>query len=153
MKIYDIYTDGSHLKHKSGRLGIGGVLVCNDKLVSSFSQELSLNYMKFAYQVSDPSNPTAELMAVLVALRTFGKEIKNLQGQVIIHADYMGVKAWMTDEWKVKEPYIQKIKDEIKEEIKRLGLGGKVSYEWVHGHSGDKWNEYTDKLAKGELKK
>ena len=55
--------------------------------------------------------------------------------------------------WKVKASYIQLIKNDILEEIKTQGLTGKISFEWVKGHSGQVWNEYVDKLAKGGKEK
>ena len=149
MKTLDVYTDGSHLKHTSGRLGIGGVIIDNEKIVSEFSQEISPEYMKFMYKTSDCSNPTAEMLAVLVSLKNFSKYLKDCQ-KIVFHADYLGVKNWMEGKWKVKAPYIQSIKDDILEEIKTQNLIGKISFEWVKGHSGQKWNEYVDKLAKGE---
>ena len=149
MKTIDIYTDGSHLKHTSGRLGIGGVIVENEKIISEFSQEINPEYLKFMYGTSDCSNPTAEMLAILMALKKFSKYLKNYQ-KIVFHADYLGVKNWMEGTWKVKAPYIQSIKNDILEEIKIQGLTNKISFEWVKGHSGQKWNEYVDKLAKGE---
>lgn len=149
MKIIDVYTDGSHLKHTTGRLGIGGVMVKDEKVVSEFSQPVNPEYLKFMYGTSDCSNPTAEMLAVLMALQKFGKDLKRYD-KVVFHADYLGVKNWMEGTWKVKAPYIQAIKDDIGDEIKKYGLTGKVSFEWVKGHNGQVWNEYVDKLAKGE---
>lgn len=151
MKTIDIYTDGSHLKHTSGRLGIGGVMIENEKIVSEFSQEINPEYLKFMYGTSDCSNPTAEMLAILMALKNFSGRLGRYQ-KIIFHADYLGVKNWMEGTWKVKASYIQLIKNDILEEIKTQGLTGKISFEWVKGHSGQVWNEYVDKLAKGEKK-
>jgi len=149
MKTIDIYTDGSHLKHTTGRIGVGGVMIKDDKPISEFSKYISPEYLKFMYGTSDCSNPTAEMLAVLIALQSFSKELKKYD-MIVFHADYLGVKNWMEGNWKVKAPYIQAIKNDITEEIKRQGLTNKVKFEWVKGHSGQKWNEYVDKLAKGE---
>lgn len=150
-----IYTDGSHLKHTTGRLGIGGVLVDeNDKELQRFSTEISLEYLKVAYDTSDVSNPTCEMLAVLWALLEFKKQIKP-QDTVTVKADYVGVREWNTGKWKITKPYIQRIKDDISQEINKQNLRGRIDFEWVKGHQTDnssdtKWNNVVDKLSKGE---
>ena len=76
MKRLDIYTDGSHLdKQHNGRLGVGGVIVDLEKrkLLNSFSTELLPKYMKMTFGADRPSNPSAEMVAVLHALYNFEK--------------------------------------------------------------------------------
>jgi len=160
MKNYDIYTDGSHLKFSSGRLGAGGVLIDSSKelpigkKLDEFSIELLPEYMKMSYGSDKISNPTAELMAVLLALQIFGKNLKDCD-MITIHADYLGVKEWMTGGWKIREPYIQRIKNDIDSEINKLNLQGKIMYSWVKGHQKSSspeayWNNYVDRLATGK---
>jgi ribonuclease HI len=157
MKRLDIYTDGSHLdKQHNGRLGVGGVIVDLEKrkLLNSFSTELLPKYMKMTFGADRPSNPSAEMVAVLHALYNFEKEIKTAD-LIVIHADYIGVREWMTGKWRIKEPYIQRIKNDIDSEISRQSLKGKIQYEWVRGHQKDAsvdtyWNNYVDLLAKGQ---
>ena len=49
-----IYTDGSHLKHTSGRLGIGGLLTEDSKKeIDSFSIEVSTQDLKNEFGTSD----------------------------------------------------------------------------------------------------
>jgi ribonuclease HI len=59
--------------------------------------------------------------------------------------------------WRVKEPYIAKVKEAIENLIHTEGLDGKVKYAWVKGHQANSmtnpdiyWNNYVDLLAKGE---
>lgn len=151
-----IYTDGSHLdKQNDGRLGVGGVLIDeNGKKISEFSSELSKQYMKVSFGADKCSNPSAELTAVYHALLKFKKDLIGVD-EVIVYADYIGVKSWMNGEWKIKEPYIQNIKNKIDYEIKKQGLQGKIRFEWVKGHNKGNdpdtyWNNYVDKLAKDE---
>ena len=160
----DIYIDGSHLdKQNNGRLGIGGVIVDMDvkighgNILNEFSQELIPEYMKITFGADKCSNPSAELCALLHALYNIKKEIRGAK-KIVVHADYMGVREWMTGNWKIKEPYIMRIKDDIDQEIYNQGLRGRIQYEWVRGHQTDGsndtyWNNYVDKLAKGEGKK
>jgi len=152
-----IYTDGSHLKHTTGRLGIGGILTEDSKKeIDSFSIEVSTQTMIEEFGTSDVSNPTCEMLAVLVALKKFKGQIKKTD-EVVMKADYVGVKAWNEGTWKIKAPYIAKIKAAIDAEIKTQGLQGRISFEWVKGHQNRSvldpdavWNNKVDLLAKGE---
>ena len=153
-----IYTDGSHLKHTSGRLGIGGVLLDEaENILGEFSEELSIDWLRTNYGTSDVSNPTCEMLATLIALKKFGDQLKDCN-EVIMKADYEGVQKFNMGLWKTKAPYIKKIKEETGKEIRKLGLTGKIKFEWVKGHqkksilSSDRvWNDYVDKLAKGMI--
>lgn len=162
MRQYDIYIDGSHLdKQHNGRLGIGGVLVDlggagkMGQELNKFSTELTPEYMSQEFGATKCSNPSAELTAVLAALENF-KGSWGPSDKIVIHADYLGVKEWMVGNWKVKEPYIAKIKAAIDKEIKNQGLTGRIEYKWVKGHQKDTgtdpdiyWNNRVDLLAKG----
>lgn len=163
MKQLDIYTDGSHLdKQNNGRLGIGGVLIdptgpSMGTMLNKFSIELTPEYMNLSFGASKCSNPSAELVAVLYSLYEF----KNMIGSsdiITVHADYIGVREWMTGKWKIREPYIVRIKNDIDTEIKKQGLQGRINFEWIRGHQklGSTpnpdiyWNNYVDSLAKGK---
>lgn len=161
-KIFNIYVDGSHLnKQNKGddRLGCGGVLVSTGPgmgtLVNSFSTQLTPEYMKKSFGANNPSNPSAELVAVLQALYHFKKDLKDAE-EITVHADYMGVREWMNGSWRVKEPYIAKIKDAILKEINQQQLQGKIKFAWVKGHQKgilDKnayWNSEADLRARGD---
>lgn len=156
MRTLTIYTDGSHLKHTTGRLGIGGILVEDGKEIDKFSVEVSTDYLKRNYQTTDVSNPTCEMLATLFALRKFGWQFKK-GDEITMKADYNGVQHFILGDWKIKAPYIKKIKDEIDNEIKSLGLTGRIHFEWVKGHQKKSvldpdaiWNSRVDLLAKGE---
>lgn len=164
MKILTIYTDGSHLdKQNNGRLGCGGIAVdfskpYNKQEVGRFSQELIPEFLRLNYGTDKCSNPSAELLGVYCALVHFKSLIKNYD-KIIFKADYNGVQMWMTKRWRIKEPYIQKMKDDIDQEIKDQELQGKVEFDWVKGHQtkvnrelnpDGYWNNYVDLVAKGQ---
>lgn len=162
MSQFDIYTDGSHLdKQNNGRLGVGGVLVDlkgpgMGTLLNKFSTELTPEYMNLSFGASKCSNPSAELVAVLHALYAFRGSWGPFD-TIVLHADYLGVREWMTGKWKIKEPYIVRIKSDIDKEITRQGLQGRIEYRWVKGHQKFNgydpdvyWNNYVDSLAKGK---
>lgn len=149
-----IYTDGSHLKHTTGRLGIGGIMVdSSGKVVDKFSEEIDVKWLMNTYGTSDVSNPTCEMLAVLVALRKFKLSPGD---EVIMKQDYLGCMNFIEGTWKAKKPYIKAIRDDILKEIESIGLRGRISFEWVKGHqtgpslSKDAiFNGMVDKLAKG----
>ena len=152
--IVDIYTDGSHFKQK-GRLGCGGVILRDGKLIDEYSLELTPAYLREVIHTSDVSNPTTEMMGVLQALRRF--KIPKEATEINIYADYEGVSNWLEGRWKINKPYIKILYDLIHKEIKTKGLDGKIKFLWVKGHQSKsvmdpraKWNNYVDKLAKGE---
>lgn len=154
MSKLKIYTDGSHLKHTTGRLGVGGIIVKDDKIIDEFSKEVSTDYLKLSYGTSDVSNPTCEMLAALHALYYFKNDI-NAHDTIELYADYQGVSSWLNGTWKINKPYIQKIKDDINEEINRQHLKGRITFHWVKGHQkGDNqdaiYNNIVDKLSKGE---
>ena len=160
MRNISIYTDGSHLKHTTGRLGIGGVMVDDDTNteLGRFSENLSIDWLKDNYGTSDVSNPTCEMLANLWALRKFGKNLKD-GDHVKMKADFMGVQNFNLGTWKARLPYIAKIKGETDAErakLKKVNL----EFQWVKAHQKksiiltDKdayWNSIVDKLAKGEV--
>lgn len=160
MKQLDIYIDGSHLdKLNNGRLGVGGILVDRSgpgmgKVINKFSTELTPEYTNMAFGSTSCSNPSAELIALLHALFNFKKDI-GPNDVIVVHADYMGVREWMLGNWKIKMPYIARIKYDIDNEIRKQNLTSRISYEWVKGHQNSNispdayWNNIVDKLAKG----
>ena len=162
MRSLVIYTDGSHFKTKigSGRLGIGGVLIddSNKRRLDQFSEEINEDYLIKTLKTSYVSNPTMELLAVLKALQYF-KDSIDQDDIITLKADYIGVSKWLNGEWRIKEPYIAKINNEIQKEIKDQKLKGRINFAWVKGHQklsvsdpDTYWNNYVDKLAKGEIK-
>lgn len=159
IKQLDIFIDGSHLnKQHGGRLGIGGIILDlskegDDCIIDHFSHELTPEFMKSKFDADTCSNPSAELTALLFAINEFKSYFKTANS-ILVHADYLGVKEWMSGNWKVKEKYIANIKSAIDKEIDKLGLKGKIQYAWVKGHQKNDsveayWNNCVDKLAKG----
>lgn len=141
---YELYTDGSHIKGTT-RLGIGAVLVKNGVELDRLSKLINQTMFKIQYGIDDNvSNPTMELLALLVSLQEFKKHFKP--GDRILNiADYMGVGGWMTNKWKINKNYIRIIKNNIDEEIETQKL--ELSYAYVKSHSGNKFNELVDNLA------
>jgi ribonuclease HI len=167
MKIIKIYSDGSHLKRTTGRLGCGGVMVDVSgggfgKILDSYSTELTQDKLRADCGSVDVSNPTAEMFGVLECLRNFN--IPDTADKIIFMADYEGVSKWLPRDpkiktWKIKAAYIQKLYDLIWELIEEKGIADKVEFAWVKGHQSKQmsvlnpdayYNDLCDSLAKGE---
>lgn len=71
-------------------------------------------------------------------------DIKTLD----LYYDYEGIEKWCTEEWKAKNDFTKAYKqmyEEIKEELQ-------ITFYKVLAHSGDKYNDLADKLAKEAIK-
>lgn len=131
-----IYTDGSCLK-PNGPSGWGFVMLKNGTIweVSGGEEKSTNNRM--------------ELIAVIEALK-FDDNRKY-----IIFSDSLyvikGITEWM-DAWKRR--CWKKVKNvDLWQELDSVVRGKNVEWRWVKSHSGDKYNERADFLAKKEAKK
>jgi len=127
-----VYVDGSFVP-TSEYAGWSWVAVENDV-------EIASAYGKTPYAAAS-RNIDGELYAAWQAM----EYLASIQRKGTICHDYQGVASWALGEWKansvVAQVYISKISD-IKEW---------ATFEKVVGHSGDKWNDRADELAKGVL--
>ncbi|BBB33019.1 ribonuclease HI [Thermotomaculum hydrothermale] len=134
-----IYTDGAC----SGNPGPGGfaaILLYKDreKIISGFEKETTNNRM--------------ELKAVIEGL----KAIKNKNLPVVVYTDSIYVQKGLT-EWienwkkrgwkKVKNTDLWKELDLIVNQFKN------IEFKHIKGHSGEKYNELADKIARNEIRK
>lgn len=87
------------------------------------------------------TNNREELKAVREALRAIrGRVDDDPDWRIVIRTDSMGVINWLTRRWKRKKnldlyPTIDPLVD------------GRVSFEYVRGHSGEPGNDRVDRLA------
>ena len=137
-----IYTDGA-CSGNPGKGGWGAVLLYGDhqKTISGFDPQTTNNQM--------------ELMAVIEALKIIKKSIP-----IIIHTDSKYVQDgitkwilnWKKNGWKTakKEP-VKNV--ELWQELDALASQHQISWQWVKGHSGNKYNDIADQLAVDAIKK
>ena len=98
-------------------------------------------------EMADMRNVAGEIKAAGIAMKyCLNRGIKSLD----IYYDYKGIEKWCTGEWKTNNPGTKKYKAFYEENIK-----GKVKVKFVKvaAHSGDKYNDLADKLAKAALGK
>lgn len=138
-----IYTDGSH-QRQSDYLGIGAWCL-RDGTPYEYSAKVTRDLLD-SYGVpkeSECSNPTAEFIAFAQILRKLSN--RKLSVPIMFVCDYVGVKNWMEGTWKANEPHIVAILNSCKATLGTID--GKITFEWVKGHSGNDGNNNADRLA------
>lgn len=124
-----IYVDGSYLQG-FGYSGWAFVAVDGDSELARKSGVTSCP--------AESRNIDGELKASIEAMKWL-----KAQGKfgVVCH-DYEGVARFAKGEWQAKSAVAKRYAAEVRE------LGAEVAFEKVAAHTGQKWNELADKLAK-----
>lgn len=86
---------------------------------------------------------------IRAAVKAIAWAIKNNKRKLILFFDYLGIQKWITKEWDAKNSLT---KSYVKEVAQRLNL---IDIEFIHvkSHSGIKYHNQADKLAKKALQK
>ena len=149
--IIDIYTDGGC----SGNPGPGGwgyIIIDSEKIFKNSGAD------------KDTTNNKMELIAVIKALENYknlsskNDDLKDREVRVFTDSAYVKngittwIKTWLKNGWKTADKKDVKNK-ELWILLKDLSDQINPKWEWVKGHSGDKWNEECDALVKKEIKK
>ena len=139
--LIEIYTDGA-CSGNPGKGGWGAIL-----LYKEHKKEIS------GFQMEATNNQT-ELMAVIESLKIVKKSLK-----IIIHTDSKYVQDgitkwilnWKKNGWKTAKK--QPVKnDQLWKELDLLVEEHHITWKWVKGHSGNKYNEIADQLAVRAIK-
>tara|TARA_B110000967_G_C18762224_1_gene498478 strand:- start:509 stop:934 length:426 start_codon:yes stop_codon:yes gene_type:complete len=139
---YKIYTDGA-CSGNPGPGGWGAVILNKDN-----------NQNNISGNEKDTTNNRMELMAPIMAL----KKIETNE-EVTIYTDSTYVKngitewikKWEKNGWKNANKKPVKNKD-LWIKLNNLCKGNKIIWEWVKGHSNNKYNNLADKLATRAIK-
>ncbi|GFZ87322.1 hypothetical protein GCM10008018_36950 [Paenibacillus marchantiophytorum] len=89
-------------------------------------------------------NVAGELLGAMEAIKW---AIKEKYEEIIIHYDYEGIEKWANGLWKANKEGTQYYKNFIIENRNII----KISFKKVKAHSGDKYNEIVDSLAKNAI--
>lgn len=132
------YVDGSY-DVKTGAFAAGAVILYNDKQIE-FSEKYTDNELAQMRNVAGEIKASRLVMEYALA--------KGWESIAIYH-DYQGIAAWCDGSWQAKLSGTQEYRDfyqSIKDKIN-------VHFVKVKGHSGDKYNDLADRLAKKALGK
>lgn len=130
------YVDGSFSKDKL-EFSYGAVIFKDGEV------------LEFSEKFSDPE---------LISMRNVAGEIKGAEfvmryciengiSEIDIYYDYMGIEKWCTGEWQANKPGTISYRDYYNSIKNKLS----VNFIKVKGHSGDKYNDLADLLAKKAL--
>lgn len=135
LKSYDVvaYVDGS-FDRNTKRFGSGAVIFFDGRKY------------EFSQPGDDPDlacmhNVAGEIKGAEKAFR-FAAE-HGAHSLLVIH-DYEGIRAWCTGEWKAKK----KGTSEYRDIYKKYSENVQINFCKVRGHSGNKYNDEADSLAK-----
>lgn len=132
------YVDGSYDK-ASGSYSYGVVLLENNEVITTLSNSDNDKKYTESFQIA------GECFGALNAIRW---AIKHNYPAITIFYDYMGIEKWAKKEWKtnktVSKDYVQYY-DKFATHIN-------VHFVKVKAHTGVKYNEMADQLAKDALK-
>lgn len=135
----EAYVDGS-FNEELGRYAYGCVIIKAGNIIHKMSgSSANADYLEMR-------NVAGELEAAVQAIKW---AIRNKIKSIRIYHDYQGIASWANGEWKTNKrgtreyaSFIDKCASEIR-----------VEFTKVKGHSGQKYNEMADQLAKEGLKK
>lgn len=89
-------------------------------------------------------NVAGEMIAAMLAVKW---ALKNGCDGIDIYYDYTGIENWAMGRWKTNNDLTRK----YKETMMSWGQRVKISFHKVAAHTGDRYNEEVDKLAKKGL--
>lgn len=129
---FEVYTDGSYV---DGNYSYGYAFIKDDEVI------LESNGVGQDLEAAKMRNVAGELAAVLFAV----EKAKKLGVRIRIYHDYSGISEWVNGNWQAKNKYTQAYVTFMRE--------NRDYYEFkkVTGHSGDRFNDYVDRLAKKAL--
>ncbi|MGI6072185.1 MAG: viroplasmin family protein [Lachnospiraceae bacterium] len=134
------YVDGS-FKESAGKFSYGVVMFINR---DGFLSEKRISKSFSDAELLEMRNVSGEIMGCAEAM----KQARELElKEITVYHDYEGIAKWCLGEWKANKPWIKKYKafyDDISKELV-------VHFVKVKGHSGDKYNDLADELAKAAL--
>lgn len=130
------YVDGSY-NVKTTEFSYGAVIFVGDTVV-----EMSKAFLD--PDLAAMRNVAGEIMGARAAMEYC---IEHGFDKLDIYYDYQGIEKWCTGDWKTTKPGTTKYKEYYDSIKARLN----VRFVKVKGHSGDKYNDRADKLAKTAL--
>lgn len=130
------YVDGSF--GSGDNFGCGVVLIKNGKVIHTISEK------RVDPELAKMNNVAGEITAAMIAMEY---ALKGGYTAITIYHDYKGVADWCTGEWKATKPGTKAYKDFYNNVTKKID----VKFVKVAGHSGNKYNDLADELARDAI--
>ena len=132
-----IYVDGSYCK-ETEEYAYGMVVLNKDGTIEEYSDRFNDPEMLPMWNVA------GEIMGACAAMQyALDFELPS----ITIYHDYEGIAKWPLGEWKAKKDGTKAYVDFYRKASEKVS----IKFKKVTGHSGDKYNELADKLARGAL--
>lgn len=141
MKKVTIYTDGA-CSGNPGKGGWGAVLIYGD-----IEKEMSGSE-------AETTNNRMEMTAVIEALKAVKEECEIelfTDSKYVMDGINEWIHGWKKRGWKTANKKPVKNVD-LWQELDEINQSHNVNWNWVKGHSGDKYNEIADELATSAIK-
>lgn len=136
-EILIAYVDGS-FEPTLGKYAYGCVLIEPDGI------ETTLSGSGNDPEVANIRNVAGEMLGAMNAVK-WAKA--HHYREIRIYYDYMGIEMWATGGWKAKNKYTAGYADYMKKSASQV----KISFQKVVAHTGVRYNEMADELAKNAL--
>lgn len=131
------YVDGSY-DHEIGRYSFGCVIITP---LGEEIRESGSNNDPASIQLR---NVAGEMLGAMYAIKW---AINNGYKSIDLYYDYEGIEKWATHDWKARNPLTAKYAEFMDESAKKLS----IRFFKVVAHTGVKYNEEVDRLAKKAL--
>lgn len=132
-KEWIAYVDGSY-NISTKIYGYGAIVFTGDK-------EFEFDGCGDEPELSQMRNVSGELMGVI---KVIDFAVEQGASSIKIYYDYMGIECWANKEWKANKDFTKKYVQFIDDRREKIC----IKFAKVKAHSGDKYNEIVDKLAK-----
>ncbi|EIF6167198.1 ribonuclease H family protein [Clostridium perfringens] len=132
-----IYVDGSFMVSKEN-YSYGFLVVENDEILY---EDNGVGYDKEAIALRNVSGE------VEGAMKAIEYAIENGYKDIVLCYDYQGIESWALGTWKRNNRITQNYNEFMQEKFKLI----KVRFKKIKGHSGNKFNDRADILAKKAL--
>lgn len=133
----EAYVDGS-FDSTNKAYGSGVVLIKNGEIIEEISRK-GTNEDNLPMR-----NVAGEIEAAMISMKYC---YDNGYDNLVIYFDYNGIEKWCTGEWKANKKGTQ----EYKEFCEKVKKSVKIKFIKVKSHSGDKYNDLADLLAKKSI--
>ena len=132
-----IYVDGSFMLEKEN-FSYGMVVLKDGEVIHT------ANGVGFDEEAVALRNVSGEVQGAMEAVKY---SIEQNFKEITICFDYQGIESWALGTWKRNNRITQEYNKFMSEKMKEI----KINFKKIKGHSGDKYNDMADNLAKEAL--